>query len=519
MSTFLRPAGRFGVKKIYNAGMGLAILHSRALTGVYAAAVAVEVHLSGGLPQFNIVGLPDTEVKEARERVRAAILNSNFSFPARRITINLAPADMPKEGGIYDLPIALGILAASGQISPDLLDKFEFAGELALDGGLRSCGSALPITLAAAREPRAVIMPDKDAAVGALASGAEVYAAGSLLAVCAHMSGREQLPRALAPPAAANGNAPCIGEVKGQALAKWGLEVAAAGGHSILMAGPPGCGKSMLAMRLCGLMPLLTDEEALESAAVRSLSGGDFEPDKWRQRPFRAPHHSASAAALIGGGSKPRPGEISLSHHGVLFLDELPEFDRQVLEVLREPMESGTVTISRAARKADFPAAFQMVAAMNPCPCGYHTHPKKECRCTPNQINRYRARISGPLLDRVDIHIEVEPLSQDEIESKAGGETSEEMRGRIMRARDFQHARQSGLNARLSPAEVDMYCIPDENGQAFARKTMEALGLSVRGYHRVLKMARTIADLAQEEDITARHLGKAFQLRRMVFES
>ncbi|MGI9306820.1 MAG: YifB family Mg chelatase-like AAA ATPase, partial [Gammaproteobacteria bacterium] len=482
--------------------MSLAILHSRALTGVYAAAVSVEVHLSGGLPQFNIVGLPDTEVKESRERVRAAILNSNFSFPARRITINLAPADMPKEGGIYDLPIALGILAASGQIPADMLGQFEFAGELALDGALRSCGSALPVTLAAMREPRAVIMPPDDSSVGALARGSVVYSASSLLAVCAHLSGREKLAQAEPRAPAFNNGAPCLGEVKGQIKAKRALEVAAAGGHSILMMGPPGCGKSMLAVRLCGLMPMLTDTEALESAAVRSLNGGDFDADKWRQRPFRAPHHSASAAALIGGGSKPRPGEISLSHHGVLFLDELPEFDRQVLEVLREPLESGKVTISRAARKADFPAAFQMVAAMNPCPCGYHSHPKKECRCTPNQIGRYRARISGPLLDRVDIHIEVEPLSQDEITGQAEGETSESMRGRVEQARDFQRARQNALNARLSPAEVDSYCLPDENGQKFAARALDALGLSVRSYHRVLKMARTIADLAQEEDIT-----------------
>ncbi|MBE8158727.1 MAG: YifB family Mg chelatase-like AAA ATPase, partial [Betaproteobacteria bacterium] len=431
----------------------------------------------------------------------------------------LAASGQLSAAAVDDFSAAKNNTADSAQILSRGLGAYEFSGELALDGGLRSCGSALPITLAAARESRAVIMPAEDAKIGALASGAKVFAAGSLLAVCAHLSGREQLPLAVAPPAALDNNAPCIGEVKGQARAKWALEVAAAGGHSILMSGPPGCGKSMLATRLCGLMPLLTDNEALESAAVRSLSGGDFAAEKWRQRPFRAPHHSASAAALIGGGSKPRPGEISLSHHGVLFLDELPEFDRQVLEVLREPMESGAVTISRAARKADFPAAFQMVAAMNPCPCGYHTHPKKECRCTPNQINRYRSRISGPLLDRVDIHIEVEPLSQDEITSRAGGETSEKMRGRIARARDFQHARQNALNARLSPGDVDVYCIPDENGQSFARKTMDTLGLSVRGYHRVLKIARTVADLAQEEDITARHLGKAIQLRRMMFDN
>ena len=499
--------------------MALAILHSRALTGVYAAEVTVEVHLSGGLPQFNIVGLPDTEVREARDRVRAAIINSNFQFPARRITINLAPADMPKEGGRYDLPIALGILAASGQIPADDLDKYEFAGEQALDGGLRSCGSALPITLAATRAGRCAIMPPADAAVGALASDATVLQADTLLAVCAHLAGQDCLSRAtptsLPPPI----SVPCLSDVKGQIRAKRALEIAAAGGHSVLMMGPPGCGKSMLAARLPGLMPQLSEGEALESAAVRSLVGGDFQPEKWRQRPFRTPHHSASAAALIGGGSKPKPGEISLSHHGVLFLDELPEFDRQVLEVLREPLESGTITVSRAARKADFPAAFQLITAMNPCPCGYFSHPQKECRCTPNQVSRYRAKISGPLLDRIDIHIEVESLSQDEITGVATGETSGDISVRVTEARNFQVSRQNALNARLLPADVDKYCIPNESAQSFARQALEKLGLSARSYHRVLKVARTVADLAQDEDIAKRHLSEAIQYRRLAFDS
>ncbi len=499
--------------------MALAILHSRALTGVYAAGVTVEVHLSGGLPQFNIVGLPDTEVKEARDRVRAAILNSNFSFPARRITINLAPADMPKEGGRYDLPIALGILAADGQIPNDMLGRLEFAAELALDGGLRSCGSALPITLAAMRDEREVILPPEDAEVGALATDATVYSAKYLLQVCAYLAGREKLPRATAVEMPPEPDAPCISDVKGQLKAKRALEVAAAGGHSVLMMGAPGCGKSMLAARLRGLMPNLTEEEALESAAVRSLSGGDFMAREWRRRPFRAPHHSASAAALIGGGSKPKPGEISLSHNGVLFLDEFPEFDRHVLEVLREPLESGSVTVSRASRKADFPAAFQMIAAMNPCPCGYLSHPQKECRCTPNQIARYRARISGPLLDRIDIHIEVDPLSQEEITGRADGEISAAIRARVDEAHRFQRARQNRLNARLSAADVDVYCLPDENAKTFARRALDKLGLSARSYHRILKVARTIADLAHDEDITAKHLGEAIQYRRLAFDN
>ena len=367
------------------------------------------------------------------------------------------------------------------------------------------------------RDRRAVIMPPEDSSIGALATGSSVYSADSLLAVCAHLCGREQLKTASPAPPARIKNPLCISDVKGQLRAKQALEVAAAGGHSVLMMGPPGCGKSMLATRLCGLMPLLSEAEALESAAVRSLSGGDFMSEAWRHRPFRSPHHSATAAALIGGGGKPKPGEISLSHHGVLFLDEFPEFDRQVLDVLREPLESGMVTVSRAARKADFPAVFQMIAAMNPCPCGYLSHPQKECRCTPNQINRYRSKISGPLLDRIDIHIEVEPLSQDEITGKAAGETSDTLRARVTQARDFQTARQNGLNARLTPAEVDIYCIPDDNAKQFARKTLERLGLSARGYHRILKVARTIADLAQEEDITAEHFGRAIQLRRLAF--
>ncbi|MDM5146857.1 YifB family Mg chelatase-like AAA ATPase [Candidatus Persebacteraceae bacterium Df01] len=499
--------------------MALAILHSRALTGVYAAAVTVEVHLSGGLPQFNIVGLPDTEVREARDRVRAAILNSRFQFPARRITINLAPADMPKEGGRYDLPIALGILSAAEQIPTDLLEQFEFAGELALDGKLRSCGSALPITLATKRADRAIIMPPEDAAIGALATGAVVLQAHTLLEVCAHLAERQRLPQATPLELPEIGNSSCFSDVKGQVKAKRALEIAAAGGHSLLMMGPPGCGKSMLAARLSNLMPPLTDDEALESAAVRSLVGGDFQPNKWRQRPFRSPHHSASAAALIGGGSKPRPGEISLSHHGVLFLDELPEFDRQVLEVLREPLESGMITVSRAARKSDFPAAFQLVTAMNPCPCGYLSHPQKECNCTPNQISRYRAKISGPLLDRIDMHIEVESLSQDEITGAADGETSATVRARVTEARAFQTMRQNALNARLPPSGVDVYCIPNESAQVFARQALKKLGLSARSYHRVLKMARTIADLAQEEDISTGHLSEAIQYRRLAFDN
>ena len=453
--------------------MTLAILHSRAITGVRATPVAVEVHLSGGLPQFNIVGLPDTEVKEARERVRAAIINGNFDFPRRRITINLAPADLPKEGGRYDLPIALGILAASGQIPAEKLQQHEFSGELALDGNLRPCGGALPVALAASEEGRTIVLPIDDARVGALASGATVFSAASLMETCAYICGRKELPLA-EPPAefAFAASCGCISEIKGQAHVKRALSIAAAGGHSVLMMGPPGSGKTMLASRFIGLMPPLNESDALESAAVRSLGGSRFDPAHWRERPYRAPHHSASAAALVGGGGKPRPGEISLAHHGVLFLDELPEFDRQVLEVLREPLESGTITISRAGRQADFPALFQLIAAMNPCPCGYLGHPEKSCRCTPTQIARYRGRISGPLLDRIDIHVEVPSVTREALSAIGGdGPASADVMASAEEARGFQLMRQKTLNARLPPAGVDKHCIPDENAQLFIKKS------------------------------------------------
>jgi len=480
-----------------------------------APLVTVEVHLSNGLPSFTIVGLPETEVKESKDRVRSALLNSQFNFPARRITVNLAPADLPKEGGRFDLPIALGILAASGQLPNTGLERFEFAGELALTGELRPFCGALAVTLKASRDGRAFVLPRDNAAEAALVEGAEVYPAHSLLAVCAHLAGQEALPRQLAEEAETVVAYPDFSEVKGQAQAKRALEIAAAGGHSVLMSGPPGTGKSMLAARFPGILPPMTDAEAMESAAVQSINGS-FSLGTWKRRPFRSPHHSASSVALVGGGSVPRPGEISLAHHGVLFLDELPEFPRPVLEALREPLESGRVTISRAARQADFPARFQLLAAMNPCPCGYLGHPSGKCHCTPDQVQRYRGRLSGPLLDRIDIQIEVPSLSQDELLGKtsATGESSDRIRQRVGEARDRSLARQGKTNAELSPSEIERHCAPEKAAEDLLRQAMARLNLSARAYHRILKVARTIADLAQADTIASAHVAEAVHYRR-----
>ena len=507
--------------------MSFAVVHSRALRGLDAPAVTVEVHLANGLPSFTLVGLADTEVKESRERVRAALQTSGLEFPHnRRVIVNLAPADLPKESGRFDLPIALGILAACGHIDTARLEAFEFAGELSLGGELRPVHGALAMALALRRSQasaeRVLVLPQASADESALVGGLAVRGAGHLLDVV----------RALLPGAAADDSglrqatapvrceaAPGVDliDVKGQAAAKRALEIAAAGRLSLLMVGPPGTGKSMLAQRLAGLLPPLGHEEALESAAILGLAGhGAFSAERWGQRVMRAPHHTASAAALVGGGSPPRPGEASLAHQGVLFLDELPEFPRAALEALREPLETGRIVVSRAARQAEFPARFQLVAAMNPCPCGQLGNPAASCRCTPDAVQRYQGRISGPLLDRIDLQIEVPAVDPARLAGTADGETSAQVAVRVHAARQRATERQGSANSELAGARLDRHCRLEPAASAFLQAAAARLGWSARGFHRILRVARTIADVEALDEITTAHLAEAIQYRRVL---
>jgi len=494
--------------------VSLALVHSRARSGIHAPPVQVEVHLGGGLPSTQIVGLPAAAVRESRDRVRAAILCAQFEYPQRRITINLAPADLPKDGGRFDLPIALGILAASGQIDRDTLAGCEFLGELGLTGELRPVDGVLPAVLAATRDGRRLVVPAGSGAEAALAPQARAYTARTLLEACAALGGRTELPRAQAPAHVASQAAADMADVRGQAQARRVLEVAAAGGHHLLMSGPPGCGKTLLASRLPGLLPEASEAEALETAAVASTSGRGLDPTRWRQRPWRSPHHGASAVALAGGGNPPRPGEISLAHNGVLFLDELPEWSRTALEVLREPLESGRITVSRAARSAEFPARFQLVAAMNPCPCGWAGDPSGRCRCTPDIIRRYWSRLSGPLLDRIDLHLAMARLPLALLRPDAPpGESTRSIRTRVEAARTRQLQRNGRLSAHLDPADVAASCRLAAADQDLLEQAGERLQLSARSLHRVLRVARTIADLDGSDAIATPHLAEALGYR------
>lgn len=496
--------------------MSIAIVYSRAQLGIKSPLVTIEVHLSNGLPSLSIVGLPEAAVKESKDRVRSAIINSRYEFPLKRITINLAPADLPKQGGRYDLPIALGILAASGQIPQQDLLTHEFVGELALTGSLRPIPGALPFAIAAKEAGRPLFVPEENAMEACLTQDATIYPARHLLEICAHFEGNELIaPCSQADYAYNEQCVPDLSDVKGQQHAKRALEIAAAGGHNLLFIGPPGTGKTMLASRLSGILPDMTEDEAIETASIASISQ-NLSTSHWKQRPFRSPHHTSSAVALVGGGSQPKPGEISLATNGVLFLDELPQYDRHVLEVLREPLETGQINISRAAHQAEFPARFQLVAAMNPCPCGYHGDENGRCRCSPDQVKRYKSRVSGPLLDRIDLHIEVPALKESALlDDTITGENSATVKQRVVAARLIQQARCNKPNHLLNVKEITQYCGLQDKDKKLLQSAIPKLGLSARSVNRIRKVARTIADLEHSEQIKTTHLTEAISYRRL----
>lgn len=496
---------------------GLAMINSRTVIGVQALPVMVEVHLANGLPTFSTVGLPETAVKESKDRVRSAILNSGFEFPAKRITVNLAPADLPKSGGRFDLPIAVGILIASGQLQGVNNQQVELVGELALDGQLRRVSGILPTALACGEQGRALIVPDANAAEAALAEKTSSFSAPHLLNVCRHLVKLAELDCCCSdsqPSAVVE--YPDMSDVRGQPRAKRALEIAASGGHSLLFIGPPGTGKSMLASRLPGILPGLSTSEALQTAAIQSVALGEFDIESWQKRPYRNPHHSASSVALVGGGSYPKPGEISLAHNGVLFLDELAEFSRTTLEHLREPLETGKINIARANQSVQYPAQFQLIAACNPCRCGFLGDGTDKCQCSAASIESYRSKLSGPMLDRIDMHVHLPRVDIKTLQSNdCGGEGSAIVRNRVVRVREFQIQRQAKLNAELSVHELDRYCELNRELLSFLEIVCEKLNLSARAYHRILKLARTIADMKADANISKAHLSEAVGFRNL----